>query len=107
MAHLIHRIVIMVGFLFALIIFFYKIWTGADLLISAFYALCVMFAVSTVFLIAIQSVAQILFKYLREKKMEMHREMMRKREEEREKRRQKQKEQAEKQQQQQQQKQSA
>ena len=65
---LLHRLVIMSAFAVALCCFVWNIYSSGDLLYSAFIALCVLFAASIVFLIALQTVAQVLFKYLNEKR---------------------------------------
>lgn len=75
---LIHRIVILFGFLAALISVVWNMLKGRDLLYSGFVGLCVLFAVSTVLLIALKTIAQVLMKHLQEKKVE---QMMRRREE--------------------------
>lgn len=65
---LLHRLVIMSGFAVALGCFIWNFYSSGDLFYSAFVSLCVLFAASTVFLIAIQTVAKVLFKYLHEKR---------------------------------------
>lgn len=65
---LIHRIVIIFGFLAALICLAWNIFfQGNDLLWSAFVSLCVMFGVSTVLLMALHGVAQVLMRHLQER----------------------------------------
>jgi len=77
--NLMHRIVILCGFGVALLCFIWKnMIMGEDLLYSAFISLCVMFAVSIVFLIAMQSVAGVLFKHLSEKKAHQMKEALEK-----------------------------
>jgi hypothetical protein len=41
---------------------------GGDLFYSAFVSLCVLFLASTVFLVALQAIAKVLFKHLAEQK---------------------------------------
>ena len=65
---LLHRLVIMSGFAVALCCFIWNFYKSGDIFYSAFVSLCVLFAASTVFLIAIQTVAKVLFKYLHEKR---------------------------------------
>jgi len=65
---LIHRIVVTLGFIVAVICFSCNMFWGRDLLYSAFVSLCVFFAVSTVLLMTLQGVAQVLLKHLSEKK---------------------------------------
>jgi hypothetical protein len=66
---LIHRIVIFCGFSVALICFSWNLFVrGNELLMSAFVSLCVMLGVSTVLLLAMQSVAQVLVKHLTEQR---------------------------------------
>jgi sensor domain CHASE-containing protein len=50
---------------------------SGDILYSAFWALCVLFAVSTVFLVALQAIAKVLFKHLSERKAQQMVEMQR------------------------------
>lgn len=79
---LIHRIVILSGFAVALMCFVWNILKSGDILYSAFLSLCVLFAVSTVFLIALQATAKVLFKHLSEKKAMQMEEMSRRMQEE-------------------------
>ena len=65
--NLIHRIVILVAFMFAAIFFIIQIYLGYDLLEAAYTAVCIMLAVSIILLIAIQCVVKILFEHLSEK----------------------------------------
>ena len=67
-AALIHRMVLVLGFVAAVICFVVNIALGHELLHSAFYALCVMFGVSVVMLVALRSIARILFKFLLEQR---------------------------------------
>lgn len=70
MNSLMHRVVIMSGFMVALVSFAWNIFKGSDLLYSAFIALCVLFASSIVFMIAVKAIAGVLFKFLQEKKLQ-------------------------------------
>lgn len=76
--NLMHRIVVLCGFAVALLCFIWNMMRSGDILYSAFISLCVMFAVSIVFLIAMQSVAGVLFKHLSEKKNQQMKEMLEK-----------------------------
>lgn len=76
--NLMHRIVILSGFAVALLCFIWNMMKSGDILYSAFISLCVLFAVSTVFLIATQSIAGVLFKHLSEKKAQQIKEAMEK-----------------------------
>jgi len=76
------KIVLMSGFLVALICFAWNMYSSGDILYSAFVALCVLFAASTVFLIAVKSIAQVLFRHLNEKKMEQMKMMAEKKRQE-------------------------
>ncbi|OGV35348.1 MAG: hypothetical protein A2020_06405 [Lentisphaerae bacterium GWF2_45_14] len=77
--NLMHRIVILSGFAVALLCFVWNMMKSGDILYSAFVSLCVLFAVSTVFLIATQSIAGVLFKHLSEKKAQQMKEELAKR----------------------------
>lgn len=64
---LLHRLVILLSFLVALVTFVVNMCVSGDILFSAFWALCVLFGVSIIMLAAMQSVASILLKHLQEK----------------------------------------
>jgi ABC-type transport system involved in cytochrome bd biosynthesis fused ATPase/permease subunit len=83
-------VVIIAGFLVSMISFAWNMFTGNDLLYSAFVALLVMFAASTVFLIATRAIAQVLFKHLQAKRVEMQNIIDERQKQEREKKRQQQ-----------------
>lgn len=68
--HIIHRIVIFFGLVSAVICLIWNLAAGQELLYSAFISLCVLFASSIVLLIALQSIAKVLLKYLEEKRKE-------------------------------------
>ena len=65
---LMKRLVVVCGLLVAGIAFVINLVNGADMLHAAFMALCVMFAASTVIMVAFQTVAQVLFKHLEERR---------------------------------------
>ncbi len=64
---LLHRLVILLSFIVALVTFAFNMYVSGDILFSAFCALCVLFGVSIIMLAAMQSVASILLKHLQEK----------------------------------------
>jgi len=66
-AEIMRRLVVMLGILVALICFIINMCMGADFFHSAFMALCVMFAASSVIMVAFQAVSQVLFKHLEER----------------------------------------
>ncbi len=66
-AGLMHRVVILISFLFAVATFFFNVNSGCDILYSAFWALCVLFCMSIVMLAALQSVAKALLRHLQER----------------------------------------
>jgi mannitol-specific phosphotransferase system IIBC component len=70
------------GFAAALLCFIWNIVKSGDILYSAFVSLCVLFAVSTVFLVALQAIAKVLFKHLSEKRTMQMQEMKRRMQEE-------------------------
>lgn len=82
---ILNRVVLMLGFAIAVVCFFWNVNSSGDLLYSAFVALCVLFASSTVFLIALRAIAQVLFRHLHEKKTERARAAAAQREKELEK----------------------
>ncbi len=67
---LIHRIVIIIGFLSAIICFIWNVMNEREMLYSAFMAFCVSLSISLIFLFAIKTIANILFKYLNEQRKE-------------------------------------
>ncbi len=67
---LIHRIVIILGFISAVISFTWNMMNNREMLYSAFMAFCVSLAISLIFLFAIKTIANILFKYLNEQRKE-------------------------------------
>lgn len=65
---LMKRLVAVCGLIVAVVCFLVNLANGADVLYSAFMALCVMFAASVVIMLAFQAVAQVLFKHLAERR---------------------------------------
>ena len=85
---ILHKLVLACGFVIALIAFALNYHFYNDLLYAAFVALCVLFAVSTVLLIAMQAIARVLYDHLKEEKeKQMRLEQEKKDAEEAEKRR--------------------
>jgi len=71
-AGLMHRVVILASFIIAVVTFFFNLNTGCDILYAAFWALCVLFGVSIVMLVALQSVAKALLRHLQERQRQQH-----------------------------------
>lgn len=67
MNNLLHRVVILVSFMVAIVSLVWNYAISGDLLYAAFIGICVLFAVSIVMLLALESVARVLFKHLAEK----------------------------------------
>jgi predicted Holliday junction resolvase-like endonuclease len=65
---ILHKVVLACGFIIALISFAWNYHFYNDLLHAAFVALCVLFAVSTVLLIAMQAIARVLYDHLKAEK---------------------------------------
>jgi|GEM_PF-3253645 len=65
---LMKRLVVTCGLLVAVVCFIVNLMGGNDVLYAAFMAVCVMFAASTVIMVAFQAVAQVLFKHLDERR---------------------------------------
>lgn len=61
------RLVVMLGIVVAILCFTFNMIMGADFFHSAFMALCVMFAASSIIMVAFQAVSQVLFKHLAER----------------------------------------
>ena len=67
---LIHKLVIIVGAVISFMVFAVKLMRGTDLVHAAWESACIMFAISLILLVALQSIAQVLFKHLAEQQRE-------------------------------------
>jgi uncharacterized membrane protein len=76
-SQLIHKIVISLGLFFAALTLVWNLLADRGLFHAAFMALCVLFAASTILLLAFQGVAKVLLTYLSQKREEQRREIER------------------------------
>lgn len=67
---LIHKLVIIISTVVSLIFFVIKLLSGTELVYAAYYSALIMFAVSIILLVTMQTIAQILFKHLAEQQRE-------------------------------------
>ncbi len=66
--YLIHRVVILLGCLASIISFIWNIHIGSELLHCAWISFCVGLATAIILLVAIKTIANILFQYLKDQK---------------------------------------
>ncbi|OGV56341.1 MAG: hypothetical protein A2X49_07210 [Lentisphaerae bacterium GWF2_52_8] len=69
MNNLLHRVVILISFMVALVCLIWNWLSSGDLLYAAFIGIAVLFTVSIVLLLALEAIARVLFKHLQEKRI--------------------------------------